>query len=648
MKLEKLTLQNFGIYAGKQEISFNNDKPVTLIGGMNGRGKTTILGAILLCLYGKRSFAFEENNTSFSQYLTQLTNKTNDNSKVKIDLTMSLAVLNGVDIYSVQRSWDITKKTLAFNTKVYKNGQYDSLLSEHWDFFIERTLPSAIAPFFFFDGEKVAEIANSDNEEMLKSSIKTLLGVDIIEKAIGDIKKITTAKRQSAKLSSYSKELTSCEQNVEKTESDVKESIKTLGILRIKENSLRNDLAKAQNRYNVLGGSLLEKREKKVAERAKIDGKITAINDKLIEMASGNLPLLLVKPLFKDIYTTAKHEQAQKSLQTAIEQYPILYKEFCEKKKGSINSFDKFYKFMRKKLKNKPLTYIISKENLSNAEDLYFRLSETEIPTLKNLMEEKATLLKRLSKLDDFLAQEVDKKATEAEYKKIISLTTEIAVVEEKIRTAEEKKIVLQTTNETAKHVLANMAEKAVANLEEIDDTKRVLIYSQYLETVLKEYKKELQSEKIIILGETITKCFKSLSSKRNFINKIVIDAETLEFIYYDDRESEIDPASLSAGEKQLLVIATLWALGICSKKDFPVIIDTPLARLDSVHRHTLIKKYFPFAGRQTILLSTDSEVTRNDYNLLKPYIGSEYTLIYDEDTRSSNVRRGYFDGDLQ
>lgn len=101
----------------------------------------------------------------------------------------------------------------------------------------------------------------------------------------------------------------------------------------------------------------------------------------------------------------------------------------------------------------------------------------------------------------------------------------------------------------------------------------------------------------------------------------------------------------LSSGEKQILVIAMLWALGICSKSNFPLIIDTPLARLDSVHRLSLIENYFPKASEQVIILSTDQEITYSDYRALKKYVGKEYTLMYDEETMSSSIQAGYFGG---
>ena len=76
MIITQLTLQNFGVYRGTNQFKFENRKPVVLIGGMNGRGKTTFLEAVLLALYGSNSYAFTESGyRSYGQYLKSYVNK---------------------------------------------------------------------------------------------------------------------------------------------------------------------------------------------------------------------------------------------------------------------------------------------------------------------------------------------------------------------------------------------------------------------------------------------------------------------------------------------------------------------------------------------------------------------------------------------
>ena len=67
---------------------------------------------------------------------------------------------------------------------------------------------------------------------------------------------------------------------------------------------------------------------------------------------------------------------------------------------------------------------------------------------------------------------------------------------------------------------------------------------------------------------------------------------------------------------------------------------------MDSNHSSALIKKYFPKASEQTIILSTDTEIDRNYYEMMKPNIGDEFTLIYDDETGSTSIHHGYLFGE--
>ena len=156
-----------------------------------------------------------------------------------------------------------------------------------------------------------------------------------------------------------------------------------------------------------------------------------------------------------------------------------------------------------------------------------------------------------------------------------------------------------------------------------------------------------LQERKIGVLAKTMTECYKQLANKKNLINKIQMDAVTLDFEYLNADGNVVPKESLSAGEKQLMVISLLWALAICSNKKLPVIIDTPLSRMDSNHRISLITTYFPQASDQTIILSTDSEIDARYYAVMKENVGDEFTLVYDDAKKCSTIQKGYFIGEI-
>jgi DNA sulfur modification protein DndD len=93
-----------------------------------------------------------------------------------------------------------------------------------------------------------------------------------------------------------------------------------------------------------------------------------------------------------------------------------------------------------------------------------------------------------------------------------------------------------------------------------------------------------------------------------------------------------------------LLAIAILWGLARASGRPLPTVIDTPLGRLDSQHRDHLVRRYFPHASHQVLLLSTDEEITGTYYKALRPSIGREYRLSFDEKNARTVVEPGYFE----
>ena len=145
MIIKKLVMHNFGIYAGTNEMVFTGDQPVVLIGGMNGRGKTTFLEAVLLALYGSNSFAFSDNKkySSYGQYLRAFINEEDGSleSYVELEFAMDRA---GEEVYFVHRAWDGKARRIREKLNVRKNGEESEFLTENWAMFVENILPSAL------------------------------------------------------------------------------------------------------------------------------------------------------------------------------------------------------------------------------------------------------------------------------------------------------------------------------------------------------------------------------------------------------------------------------------------------------------------------------------------------------------------------
>ena len=265
------------------------------------------------------------------------------------------------------------------------------------------------------------------------------------------------------------------------------------------------------------------------------------------------------------------------------------------------------------------------------------------------MLQNMATCQKGIAKIDEidsYLSVDIDEKVLSKIYKKIKTLEQEIIEHEASLEIAQKQRTGLNGDVMRATSEYNRFVENMLSNLESDDDNGRILKYAHHATQALAEYKIRLQKKKIGTLAETMTKCYKQLANKKNLISRIDMDAVTLDFVYLNADNQIVPKESLSAGEKQLMVISLLWALAICSKKKLPVIIDTPLSRMDSVHRVGLIKTYFPNASDQTIILSTDSEIDKHYYEIMKDTVGDEFTLVYDDELKCSKIKKGYFLGD--
>ena len=151
MIISKLTLFNFGVFAGENTFKFHSDKPVVLIGGMNGRGKTTFLDAVLLALYGSNSFAFSESrHKSYGQYLKSFVNRADGTLNTYVELEFKLDGETN-ESYVVNRQWSGKGQRIYEKIKVYRNGEPNKFLTDNWSMFVENILPSGLSKFFFFD-----------------------------------------------------------------------------------------------------------------------------------------------------------------------------------------------------------------------------------------------------------------------------------------------------------------------------------------------------------------------------------------------------------------------------------------------------------------------------------------------------------------
>jgi len=640
-------LYNFGVYAGDNEFLFTNNKPIVLIGGMNGRGKTTFLEAVLLALYGSNSVAYTESKKrSYAQYLKSFVNKNAEDKTCIVELEFEIN--NGLkENYIVKRAWNSIDKKTNESIFVCKDGVANEFLTQNWSMFVENILPSALSSFFFFDGEKIAEMAVDSSNNQLKNAIRSMLGITVLDVLENDIlrniKKINK-KDINDKSSEVVQELRDEKNQAVKELEEIDVEIEKLAHVLVEDN---DKLESLHQLYNAKGGDAVEKKQETMKRRAALKSELLSEENLLREIASNELPLVLVSDLLNNIKLQAIDEHNDAVMREAVLQLDDILDEFANEYQGDTKASFDFIKYVKKRQQNAQdaPVYSLSDQALFQANNLVEGLLDSSKIEAKRILVEKKKKQKQIGELDSYLSLDINEKGLQEVYKsikkaegKLIRDQVKMSALEQKRSAANSK--VMTTTSEFNKYV-----EAYLATAESRDSAERTIKYSNMALSILDRYQVELQKRKTDILAETITSCYKKLANKKNLINKIVMEADSLAIKYLSEEGKEVTQDSLSAGEQQLMVISILWALAICSKKKLPVIIDTPLSRLDSLHRTALINTYFPNAGEQTIILSTDSEIDSTYYGLMKENVGDEFTLKYDEKTKSTSIERGYLIG---
>ena len=640
-------MYNFGVYAGDNEFLFTNNKPIVLIGGMNGRGKTTFLEAVLLALYGSNSVAYTESKKrSYAQYLKSFVNKNAEDKTCIVELEFEIN--NGLkENYIVKRAWNSIDKKTNESIFVYKDGVANEFLTQNWPMFVENILPSALSSFFFFDGEKIAEMAVDSSNNQLKNAIRSMLGITVLDVLENDIlrniKKINK-KDINDKSSEVVQELRDEKNQAVKELEEIDVEIEKLAHVLVEDN---DKLESLHQLYNAKGGDAIEKKQETMKRRAALKSELLSEENLLREIASNELPLVLVSDLLNNIKLQAIDEHNDAVMREAVLQLDDILDEFANEYQGDTKASFDFIKYVKKRQQNAQdaPVYSLSDQALFQANNLVEGLLDSSKIEAKRILVEKKKKQKQIGELDSYLSLDINEKGLQEVYKsikkaegKLIRDQVKMSALEQKRSAANSK--VMTTTSEFNKYV-----EAYLATAESRDSAERTIKYSNMALSILDRYQVELQKRKTDILAETITSCYKKLANKKNLINKIVMEADSLAIKYLSEEGKEVTQDSLSAGEQQLMVISILWALAICSKKKLPVIIDTPLSRLDSLHRTALINTYFPNAGEQTIILSTDSEIDSTYYGLMKENVGDEFTLKYDEKTKSTSIERGYLIG---
>ncbi len=657
MIFRELILENFGPYLGRHLINLRPEKdeqscPIILFGGMNGGGKTTIMDAIRLALYGQRAQCSTRGNLGYGEFLSQcVNNQTAQPETTRIELVIEhIREGQWVDLRIV-RTW--TKKEPKDLLGILEGDWPDTALANAWDEYIETLLPLGISNLFLFDGEQVKELAEQETPpQSVVEAIQALLGLELAERLSTDLEVLVSRKRKALASGSQLADLNKIEEHLQQdqqTEIATKQELEKLQIILQKTQKNYQD---SLNRFRIEGGKLAAERSQLEAQKTELESNVENQRDSLRQMAAGSLPLALITPLLEQAQKQAEEELKVQKAKVTIEtiqqrdQRLLSFLESLAIEEGNIQEIQTFLSRDNQELNqaviNSKLNFLgLEEEGLQSLNTFL----ENELPIEEKLLQQSVTKLQSLQEYIESLERQLAIAASPEDYQKLEEALKEsqqsLFQAKNNYESAQKKLEDIQKNISKIKKQLEHYSEQVL----ERKNNQHVIESVAKVQHTLKEFKERLTLKKLNKLEREVTECFRYLLHKSNLIHRVSINTQDYSLSLFDPLGILVPKHRLSAGEKQLLSISFLWGLARVSGRNLPIAIDTPLGRLDSSHRTNLVERYFPTASHQVILLSTDTEITEEQVQRLRQQgaIAKEYLLRYNSTDRCTSIESGYF-----
>jgi len=657
MIIDEIVLENFGVYKGRQAINLtpvSEEKPIILFGGLNGAGKTTLLDALRLALYGKMANCSNRGTGAYEKFLKKCINREASLAEgACLEVAFRQHSKGEEHSYRVSRTWCCPGKMLKETVTVTRNGEIDPLLTENWNEFAEGLIPSAIADLFFFDGEKIAEIAEPENTaQFLRTAIDSLLGLNVISQLHTDFSVLVRRKQVQQKSKADREKIKAEEIALEKLLKQ-KQVLKDLqSNLKPRIERLTEKITKAESTYKRAGGNLFEQRQTLETQYTDTNTLITKLEEKMRDLASKALPLSLVSDLLNNLTMQAEKECDRHDSELILKKtrtrdealLNFIGKESSKELSDKVENYlSEAQRTEEETIRSTEMILDATPQLLKQCHALQDEIIPTQIETGKSLRNEHQRQLGKQTALERKIEAIPDPETLKPIIDEIKHRKIDCETLSIRREAAGQELDSLKIDIEFHKKRVITLIEQAVDTEMSQEKIDRTILYAQKAQRNLTEFKTRIIEKNITKLESLILQSFKELIRKKTLIKAIQIDPKEYQLTLTGTNGETLPTERLSAGERQLLAVAMVWGLARASGRPLPAIVDTPLGRLDSQHRKHLITRYFPYASHQVILLSTDEEINENHLEQLKSRIGRSYYLDYNHDNQTTTIKEGYF-----
>jgi len=655
--ISSISISNYRQYKGTQVLDFTNDKikNVSLILGKNGAGKSNLLNAITWCLYGIEIHKSKDSHDSSGMPVINTTAlkalKVNQNISAEVEIHLD----TDTGPWTIKRTLDGGKTGLgelyiSDSSKlkvvhpVYGQDKIDT--GDDTQILINNLLPEALKNFFFIDGEQLREFFKVSTPENIAKAIDIVSQLELVYKAADHLSKVENALRKNVKNSTP--QLDKVQGNIDKTQKKIEEIKSTIKTTEKAKEKDHEEIARVKEFLKSHNSSVIASLEN---ERQNLESDIKKINEQLRKKEyQRNSYLVEIAPF---IYLKKEIEQTYKIIEEKVDkgELPPRIKETFIKElleKGRCICGNELQGEAKKTLEeySKKVTLSelseISIVGKTTIEDIFTSIKEfpekidvynEEIQEFKDQLEKKERRMEHISdevrkydvaevKRYEDRREELSRLIAKNEQLLILQnsdLTTYVNILNE-LKEEEERELSKDKKNNALKErlTLVHSALNVLADTENIIKTK-----------IRKQVEKSLNEN------------FKTLIRKKTAFSSITIDENYDVKVHHIDGYNVIN--DLSAGEYLILGLSFMSALMTISGFQAPVIIDTPLGKIDDEHREYITTELPRFlAGTQLILLVTPTEYDHNVEGNLSKYLISDnfYRIMENKDQTESTVGR--------
>ena len=664
MKFKKIYADNYKTYKLLDlNLEVQPDRPIILIGGGNGCGKTTLFDAIYHALYGLKI----KNEREFVEIFNAgVKNESGIRNKyIVLQVEFSGMVLNTEQPYKLKRAYMLAEGRvlesvtlwMSGNTYTYGSGSTSAQRSANEEIvnkIIAANLPAELSNYFLFDAMKTSELLKEEQiNKLIEQNINSVMGFNKYHQ----LRKCSEALLGEKKAERMENENQRKEyQRLTEMKSDKEKELEQLN----EDYSVALDYA---NEYQEHYALLKEGRNADEVTREKMQKIEQSIENTLKSEQEYRQD---IDALTKDIEKKVIFPKLASILATEIER--ILHTK-DEVAKARVNlltdrQIETFTSSLAKIIQERYLSgHTIDIASLieemkikqiqdNDIDDPYSFFSQGDINRLKELVY--ANQSNPFTALDDKrlrLNQEIR------------DIPKQREMLKDYQRTLNAKDYSLIEMYENNSHEINDLKSAIEKTKEEIAELKKKIATYDYdlpqipdpqydmlckLPDLFRQLStKLLRAKKMRIENMMRDQLNANLVVYAGYIGKVELSAtgsDDISFKIYHKNGNEIYLSQLNAGAKQTVMQVLLKVLYQLGDYEPPVMIDTVMGVLDKESREVILEHYFPDLAHQTILLSTDTEITtEHDFAKLQAYVAKTYTLHRDKENQCTTISEDYF-----